>query len=394
LTEQEKLNGWKLLFDGQSLNGWKNFNAPGISGWAVEDGCLAASGTGGDLTGYIITEEQYDNFELAFDWKIAAEGNSGVIYHVIESEKFKTPYLTGPVYQLLDDVGFPQKVEDWQMTGADYAMHVADPAVKKLNPLGEWNSARIVFDNGHVEHWLNGSKIVEFEAWTSDWFHLKNSGKWASAPEYGLSGTGYIALQDHGSKVWFRNMRIKELPKKEKTAVALFNGVDLSNWIVYGTEKWYVEDSLLVCESGADKGYGYLATQQYYKDFDLSADFKQVSNGNSGIFFRSTVEGTTISGWQVEVAPKGNDSGGIYESYGRGWLHQIPDDKENILKPGEWNAMRIKVVGPEVTTWLNGQEMTHLNDSLIGKANGHIALQIHNGGGIKVQWKNLIIKQL
>ncbi|HEY3389313.1 MAG TPA: family 16 glycoside hydrolase, partial [Prolixibacteraceae bacterium] len=243
-------------------------------------------------------------------------------------------------------------------------------------------------------HWLNGSKIVDFEAWTPEWFALKNSGKWTSAPEYGLSETGYISLQDHGSKAWFRNLKIKELPKKEKPAVALFNGVDLSNWVAYGTEKWYVQDSLLVCESGPDKGYGYLGTQLYYKDFDLAADFKQVSNGNSGIFFRSTVEGTTVSGWQVEVAPKGNDSGGVYESYGRGWLHQIPDDKEDILKPGEWNTMRVKVIGSDVTTWLNGQEMTHLNDSLIGTANGRIALQIHDGGGIKVQWKNLVIKPL
>jgi len=119
-----------------------------------------------------------------------------------------------------------------------------------------------------------------------------------------------------------------------------------------------------------------------------------VTNGNSGIFFRSTVEGTTVSGWQCEVAPKGNDSGGIYESYGRGWLHQIPDSLENILKVGDWNTMRIKVVGPEVTTWLNGTEMTHLTDSLIGATNGRIALQIHDGGGIKVQWKNLIIQPL
>ena len=394
LTALEKESGWKLLFDGQSLAGWKNYNEPGVTGWSVENGCLAASGTGSDLTGYIITTKQYDNFELNFDWKIASQGNSGVLYHVLEGKKFKTPYLTGPEYQLLDDVDFPQKVEDWQMTGADYAMHVADPKIKKLNPVGKWNSSRIVFNNGHVEQWLNGAKIVEFEAWTPDWFRLKNSGKWSAAPEYGLSESGHIALQDHGTRVWFRNMKIRELPKKEKSQVALFNGIDLSNWIAYGTEKWYVQDSLLICESGPDKGYGYLATQQYYKDFDLYADFKQVSNGNSGIFFRSTCEGTTISGWQCEVAPKGSDSGGIYESYGRGWLHQIPDDKENILKPGEWNTMRVKVVGPDVTTWLNGQEMTHLNDSLIGQANGRIALQIHDGGGIKVQWKNLIIKPL
>ena len=394
LTAKEKQDGWNLLFDGQSLSGWKNYNEPGISKWSVENGNLAAGGTGSDSTGYIHTVKQYDNFELNFDWKIAKEGNSGVIYHVMDGKKFRTPYVTGPEYQLLDDVTFPQKVEEWQLTGADYAMHIADPKVKKLNPVGAWNTSRIIFNNGHVEHWLNGVMIVEFEAWTPDWFRLKNSGKWSKMPEYGLSETGYIALQDHGSKVWFKNMKIKELPKKAKSAEKLFNGADLKNWVAYGTEKWYVQDSLLICESGPDKGYGYLATQQYYKDFDLTADFKQITNGNSGIFFRSTCEGTTVSGWQCEIAPKGSDSGGIYESYGRGWLHQIPDEKENILKMGEWNTMRVKAVGSEVTTWLNGQEMTHLTDSLIGKGNGRIALQIHDGGGIKVLWKNLLIQPL
>ncbi|MBS0009983.1 MAG: DUF1080 domain-containing protein, partial [Bacteroidales bacterium] len=253
---------------------------------------------------------------------------------------------------------------------------------------------RIVFDNGHVEHWLNGEKILEFEAWSEEWFDLKNSGKWENAPEYGLSSTGHISLQDHGSKVWFRNMKIKELPKKDRDPVKLFNGKDLSGWIEYGNELWYVEDGLLVCESGPEEQYGYLATEMYYKDFDLSVDFRQVSDGNSGIFFRSVFEGTRVRGWQVEVAPKGHDTGGIYESYGRGWLYQIPDEKEDILREGEWNTMRIKVVGSEVTTWLNGEEMTHLDDPLIGKANGRIALQIHDGGGIKVLWKNLVLKPL
>lgn len=186
----------------------------------------------------------------------------------------------------------------------------------------------------------------------------------------------------------------QELQEKESAPVSLFNGVDLTGWIVYGTELWYVEDSLLVCESGPDKKYGYLATDKYYRDFDLSVDFRQISDGNSGVFFRSTVEGTRVSGWQTEVAPEGQDTGGIYESYGRGWLAQIPDEKENILRSGEWNTMRIKVVGPDVTTWLNGTEMVRLTDSIIGKADGRIALQIHDGGGIKVQWKNLVILPL
>ena len=181
------------------------------------------------------------------------------------------------------------------------------------------------------------------------------------------------------------------VPIKE---VSLFNGKDLTGWKIYGTEKWYVEDGLLVCESGPDKQYGYLATEKFYKNFDLTLEFIQVSDGNSGVFFRSTIEGTKIAGWQCEVAPKGHDTGGIYESYGREWLKQIDDDKENILKPGEWNTLRLKVVGDRVQTWLNGQPMVDFSDEKIGKANGSIALQIHEGGGIKVKWRNLIIEEL
>lgn len=180
-------------------------------------------------------------------------------------------------------------------------------------------------------------------------------------------------------------------PQKKES---LFNGKDLTGWKVYGTEKWYVEDGLLVCESGPDKKYGYLTTEKFYKDFDLTLEFRQEANGNSGVFFRSTIEGTKISGWQCEVAPPGHDTGGIYESYGRGWLIQIEDEKENILKPGEWNTMRIKVAGDRIQTWLNGEPMVDFNDEKIGKANGSIALQIHDGGGIKVKWRNLIIEEL
>jgi hypothetical protein len=174
----------------------------------------------------------------------------------------------------------------------------------------------------------------------------------------------------------------------------LFNGKDLTGWKIYGTEKWYVDKGQLVCESGPDKGYGYLATEKFYKNFDLTLEFLQESNGNSGVFFRSTIEGTRITGWQCEVAPPGHDTGGIYESYGRGWLVQIEDSKENILKPGEWNKMRIRVDGDRVQTWLNGVQMVDLTDEKIGQANGSVALQIHDGGGIKVRWRNLEIEEL
>ena len=137
-----------------------------------------------------------------------------------------------------------------------------------------------------------------------------------------------------------------------------------------------------------------MATEKTYKDFELTVQFKQEANGNSGIFFRSDIEGTKISGWQAEVAPPGHDTGGIYESYGRGWLIKPEPAKDAYLKFGEWNKMKVRVVGNHVTTWLNGQEMISFTDSKIGEATGKIALQIHDGGGIKVYWKNISIKEL
>jgi hypothetical protein len=180
----------------------------------------------------------------------------------------------------------------------------------------------------------------------------------------------------------------------EKKPVPLFNGKNLDGWIIHGTEKWFVEDGLLVCESGPDKQYGYLSTAKNYYNFELTLEFKQLADGNSGVFFRSTFEGTKVSGWQVEVAPPNNDTGGIYESYGRGWLVQIPDEMENILKPEQWNKMKILVVGGHVTTWLNGKQMVDINDDKIAAGKGAIALQIHDGGGIKVVWRNLEVKEL
>jgi len=174
----------------------------------------------------------------------------------------------------------------------------------------------------------------------------------------------------------------------------LFNGKDLTGWTIHGTEKWYVENGELICESGPDKEYGYLSTNKKYKNFILEVKFKQEANGNSGVFIRSSIEGTKISGWQVEVAPMNLHTGGIYESYGRGWLIQPKPEDEKILKQGEWNTMKIKAVGDEVTSWLNGHQMVYLKDEKIGKGEGFIALQIHSGGGIKVRWKDLKIKEL
>jgi hypothetical protein len=174
----------------------------------------------------------------------------------------------------------------------------------------------------------------------------------------------------------------------------LFNGKDLDGWKIHGTEKWYVEEGVLVSESGPDKEYGYLATNENYKNFEVTLEFKQEADGNSGVFIRSEIEGTKIAGWQVEVAPPNLHTGGIYESYGRGWLIKPAEDKEEALNYGEWNTLKIRVEADRVISWLNGVEMVDFSDAKIGDADGKIALQIHDGGGIKVYWRNIKLKAL
>ncbi|WP_188504032.1 3-keto-disaccharide hydrolase [Parapedobacter pyrenivorans] len=210
----ESTGEWISLFDGTSLNGWHGFNKPGtVDNWVVEQGvltCLGKTG-GGDIGGDIVTDEEFGNFELEWEWKISEQGNSGLMYHVVEDSKYNAPYETGPEYQLIDDIGFGAKLEKWQEAGANYAMNPADNSKKKLNPVGEWNTSKIVYKDGNVEHWLNGALIVAFSEGTPDWNKEKNEGKWKDYPDYKITNNGRIALQDHGDRAWFRNIRIREL---------------------------------------------------------------------------------------------------------------------------------------------------------------------------------------
>lgn len=206
-----KKAGWVSLFDGKSLKGWHNFNFKGeVKNWAVVDGALVCLGAAEGHNSDLVTDQQYANFELAWSWKIESASNSGVMYHVVEDPKYTSTFETGPEYQLIDDLGWPDKLEDWQKTGCDYAMHLPNDQ-KQLKPVGVWNTSKIIFNHGHVEHWLNGKKILEFEAWTDDWNQKKSSGKWKDHPDYGLAKTGHIALQEHGHKVYFKEIRIKQL---------------------------------------------------------------------------------------------------------------------------------------------------------------------------------------
>jgi hypothetical protein len=208
-TKRESNANSSLLFNGKNLDGWRFFKNKENNSWEV-----AADGTlhckpfdGNEKRANLITVDQYENFELNWEWKISAQGNSGVMFRV--TEEFDEPYLSGPEYQLLDDVGYPGKIEDWQKTAADYGMHTAPDA--KPKPVGEWNSSKIIVTGTHVEYWLNNIKVVEHELGSEDWKKRKASSKWNEATGYGASKKGHICLQDHGGEVWFRNIVIKPL---------------------------------------------------------------------------------------------------------------------------------------------------------------------------------------
>lgn len=213
LSAEEESEGWQLLFDGESTEGWRNFNADTLSdNWVVENGTLKSLGQGGDIGGDIVYgEEEFEDFELYLEWKISEGGNSGIFYHVREGEQYNAPYENSPEYQLIDDNGFEEPLEDWQKVGADYAMYTADSTQKIVKAAEEWNSSRIRFEDQQVTYWLNEEEVVNFVAWSDDWNKRKAEGKWKDFPDYGVAQKGLIGLQDHGSYIWFKNIKIKKL---------------------------------------------------------------------------------------------------------------------------------------------------------------------------------------
>ena len=208
LSQKEIDEGWELLFDGKTLDNWKTFNAGAVTGWKIIDGVLYNSGVGSDHGGDIITKKEYGDFELYLEWKVDSQSNSGIFYHVQEGLT-NAIYESGPEYQLIDDKGWPTQLEDHQYSGANYGMNA--PKNAKVVPIDKWNTTRIIVNGPHVEHWLNGTKVVEYELWTPEWEELKAGSKWADAPEYGMAKSGHIGLQDHGGQTMFRNIKIREL---------------------------------------------------------------------------------------------------------------------------------------------------------------------------------------
>ena len=202
LTSEEKAAGWKLLFDGKSLSGWRGYKTETPpTGWRAENGVLIRDGAGGDL----MTVEQYGDFEFRFEWKVTPNGNSGVIYRIATTEEY--PWHTGPEYQILHNQGHRDGKDPITSAGANYAVNPPPKDVTKA--VGEWNEGRIVARGNHVEHWLNGVKVVEYEIGSADWEARVKASKFAKMANYGRVKRGYIALQDHGDVVSYRNLKIR-----------------------------------------------------------------------------------------------------------------------------------------------------------------------------------------
>ncbi len=207
LTKKEKKEGWKLLFDGKTTNGWKSYQGKEQDGWAIANGELFCKETGVKKRADLITVEMFDNFELTIDWKISPKHNSGIIYRCTEENG--ASYESGPEYQLIDDLGYPDKLNDKQLSGANYDMDA--PIAKVMKLANEYNHTKIIVNNAHVEHWLNGTKVVEYEFWTPEWEKTKAGSKWKDLKTYGMSKTGHIAIQDHGGGVTLKNIKIRKL---------------------------------------------------------------------------------------------------------------------------------------------------------------------------------------
>lgn len=214
LTSKERAEGWTLLFDGTTTAGWRGYQKPSVpDGWAVADGALSLTAKG---AGDIITVEQYEHFDFAFEWKISKNGNSGVFYLVQERPELKRTFLSGPEYQVLDNAGHPDaKNGPDRFAGANYALQ--PPTRDTTRPVGEWNQGRIVKHGAHVEHWLNGEKVVEYVLWSDAWKAQVAASKFSKMPAYAAAAKGHLALQDHGDPVSFRSLKIKVLPASPGT---------------------------------------------------------------------------------------------------------------------------------------------------------------------------------
>jgi len=366
LTPVQKAAGWTLLFDGRSTASWRGYRERGFpaQGWVIEDGCLkvAAGGGGGD----IVTADQYENFELALDFRLSPGANSGIMYRV--GEEYPAPWQTGPEYQILDDAGAGLDPADPHSVGALYDL-LAPSADKVSRPAGEFNAARIRLQDDRLDHWLNGVKVVACDLGSDEFRQLVAASKFSAYEAFGTLRRGHIALQDHGHDIWFRDIRVRDLEAPMPGEIRIFNGRDLSGWTAClpdgaaMDDVWRVEDGILICRG---QPIGYLRTTDDFTNYVLRLQwrFDPVTKqaGNSGVLLRMVGEDQV---WPRSVeAQLHSGNAGDFWCIGEFPMQTDPQRTRgrNTRKThfaerpvGEWNDYEIIVDGGSVVLKVNGQ---------------------------------------
>lgn len=447
LTRKMKANGWELLFDGKTMNGWRSAKHEGFpeEGWTVADGMLqvwenggAESTHGGDL----ITEKQYENFWLSVDFKMTPGANSGIKYFVRpDLYTVKEASAIGCEFQILDDELHPDAnlgTAGNRTLGSLYDLITADKSQAPLDKEG-WNTAWVKVNGNHVEHWLNGVKIVEYERNCQVFNSLVACSKYKNWKNFGNHQKGHILLQEHGNQVFFRNVMIKELPATELAAVedksaalmseyqsgegwtSLFNGIDLTGWksIDTGeipTDGWGVEDGVLVVNPAGSKRGGDIITEKKYEDFWLSFDYKLTKGANSGVkyFINPGVYDSPSIGCECQVLDDENHPDaklGVAGNRTAGSLYDLikADKSKADWKQLDWNTCWIIVKGDHVEHWINGAKVVEYDrntqefDALVkyskfknregfgNHKSGHILIQDHVD---MVYFKDIKIKEI
>ncbi len=371
LTAAEKAAGWQLLFDGENTDAWRGYRQDGFpeQGWVIEDDCLkvVGGGNGGDL----MTVDDYEEFELSFEFKVSHQANSGVMYLV--TEEYDYPWQTGPEFQVLDDVGYGTNPGDSHTSGNVYDLYNG-PAEKVIKARGGFNTARIRLQDGIVEHWLNGMQTARYDLNGEDWKARVEGSKFNPYENFGTPGPGHLVLQDHGHDVWFRNLKVRDLAKPLPNEVTLFNGKDLKGWSKVWQEDatpddatWSVRDGVLVC-TGEPRGY--IKTDADYESYVLMLEWRwspvTKAIGNSGVLTRITGEDKV---WPTCIeAQLMADHAGDFFRIGDYPMLTEPGRRSGIRgqkshhaeKPvGEWNHYEIILDGEEVNLFVNGEQVNH-----------------------------------
>ena len=387
----ERQAGWELLFDGKSTEGWRGLGLDRFPerGWRVEEGCLhrVPGPSGGD----IVAERSFQDFELVLQWKLAERGNSGIKYRAGIDPEGRS--MLGPEYQLQDDAAHGRSATSAGSTGALYAVY--PPQVGAARPAGEFNRARIAVRGEWIEHWLNGVRLVSCRWGSEDWLKRVARSKFAEVEGFGGPRPGLLGLQDHGSEVWFRDIRVRDLGALPGEAIALYDGESLAGWKAIGDARYLPEADGILGETGGG-GHSFLVSERSYGDFMLDVDVRPEARGNSGIQVRSHIRDTgRLFGYQIEIDSSERAwSGGLYDEGRRGWLDNLADNEAGraAFRFGEWNHYRIECLGPWIRVWVNGIPTADYLDHL--DMEGAFALQVHSGQDTRVHWGGLKLRDL